>query len=160
MKTSAVSRKLIHGAMIKPIRVMPDERGRLMEILRNDDPIFKKFGQAYLTTAYPGVVKAWHYHKKQTDHFCVVKGMAKVVLYDGRKDSPTKGIVNEFFIGDQNPSLVVIPNLVMHGYKNIGTEEVFLLNFPTEVYNYKEPDELRSPAHSKQIPYDWNRQDG
>lgn len=160
MKKSAVSKKLIHGAMIKPLKVMPDERGRLMEILRNDDPIFKKFGQAYLTTAYPGVVKAWHYHKKQTDHFVVVKGMAKVVLYDGRKDSPTKGIVNEFFIGDLNRSLVVIPNLVMHGYKNIGTEEVFLLNFPTEVYNYKEPDELREPAHSRRIPYDWSRQDG
>ncbi len=160
MKKSAVSKKLIHGALIKPIRVMPDERGRLMEILRKDDPIFKKFGQAYLTTAYPGVVKAWHYHKKQTDHFCVVRGMAKVVLYDGRKDSPTRGIVNEFFIGELNPSLVVIPNLVMHGYKNIGTEEVYLLNFPTEVYNYKEPDELRMPAHSPKIPYDWNRQDG
>ncbi len=160
MKKSAVSKKLIHGALIKPIRVMPDERGRLMEILRKDDPIFKKFGQAYLTTAYPGVVKAWHYHKKQTDHFCVVRGMAKVVLYDGRKDSPTRGIVNEFFIGELNPSLVVIPNLVMHGYKNIGTEEVYLLNFPTEVYNYKEPDELRQPAHKNSIPYDWSRNDG
>jgi dTDP-4-dehydrorhamnose 3,5-epimerase len=157
---AAVSKRLIHGAGIKPLRVMPDERGRLMEILRNDDPLFKKFGQAYLTTAYPGVVKAWHYHTKQTDHFCVVKGMAKVVLYDGRKNSPTRGIINEFFIGDLNPGLVVIPNLVMHGYKNIGTEEVFLLNFPTETYNYQDPDELREPAHSPRIPYDWDRKDG
>src|SRR3972149_4869041 len=100
MKKSAVSKTLIHGAMIKPIKVMPDESGRLMEILRSDAPIVKKFGQAYLTTAYPGVVKAWHYHKKQTDHFCVVKGMAKVVLYDTRQDSPTKGELNEFFMGE------------------------------------------------------------
>ncbi len=153
-------KKLIHGASITPLRVMPDERGRLMEILRNDSPIFKKFGQAYLTTAYPGVVKAWHYHKKQTDHFCVVRGMAKVVMYDGRKDSPTYKMVNEFFIGELNPALVVIPNLVMHGYKAIGTEEVYLLNMPTEVYNYQEPDELRMPAHTKKIPYDWSRKDG
>jgi dTDP-4-dehydrorhamnose 3,5-epimerase len=155
-----MSRKLIHGASITPLRVMPDERGRLMEILRNDSPIFQKFGQAYLTTAYPGVVKAWHYHKKQTDHFCVVRGMAKVVMYDGRKDSPTYRMVNEFFIGELNPSLVVIPNLVMHGYKAIGTKEVYLINMPTEVYNYKEPDELRLPAHTKKIPYDWSQKDG
>jgi len=155
-----MSRKLIHGASITPLRVMPDERGRLMEILRKDSPLFQKFGQAYLTTAYPGVVKAWHYHKKQTDHFCVVRGMAKVVLYDGRKDSPTYRMVNEFFIGELNPCLVVIPNLVMHGYKNIGTEEVYLLNMPTEVYNYQEPDELRLPADTKKIPYDWRRKDG
>lgn len=153
-------RKLIHGAAIKPLRLIPDERGRLMEILRSDDPLFRKFGQAYLTTAYPGVVKAWHYHRKQTDHFCVVRGMAKVVLYDGRKSSPTYRMINEFFIGELNPSLVVIPNLVMHGYKNIGTEEVYLLNMPTEVYNYKEPDELRLPADTRKIPYDWTRKDG
>ena len=153
-------KNLIHGASIKPLRVMPDERGRLMEILRNDDPVFQKFGQAYLTTAYPGVVKAWHYHRKQTDHFCVVRGMAKVVLYDGRKDSPTYRMINEFFIGELNPSLVVIPNLVMHGYKAIGTEEVYLLNMPTELYNYKSPYELRLPADTNKIPYDWTRTDG
>src|SRR5690349_25168166 len=126
---------MIAGVTVKDLNLITDERGFLMEILRSDDPLFQRFGQAYITAAYPGVVKAWHYHTKQTDHFCVVKGMAKVVLYDGRKGSPTRGIVNEFFIGDQNPALVVIPNLVMHGYKNIGTEEVFLLNFPTEAYN-------------------------
>jgi len=153
-------KKLIHGAAIKKLALIPDERGRLMEILRNDDPLFQKFGQAYLTTAYPGVVKAWHYHRKQTDHFCVVRGMAKVVLYDGRKNSPTYRMINEFFIGELNPSLVVIPNLVMHGYKAVGTDTVYLINMPTEVYNYKNPDELRLPAHSKKIPYDWSRKDG
>lgn len=153
-------KKLIHGVTVKKLAVMPDERGQLMEIMRNDDPFFQKFGQAYLTTAYPGVVKAWHYHTKQTDHFCVVKGMAKVVLYDGRKGSPTRGMINEFFIGELNPSLVVIPNFVMHGYKAIGTETVYLINMPTETYNYKTPDELRQPAHTKKIPYDWSRQDG
>ena len=153
-------KQLIHGAHIKPLKLIPDERGRLMEILRCDDPLFRKFGQAYLTTAYPGVVKAWHYHRRQTDHFCVVRGMAKVVLYDGRKGSPTKGMINEFFIGEQNPSLVVIPNLVMHGYKAIGIETVYLINMPTEAYNYRQPDELRLPAHTKKIPYDWSRKDG
>ncbi len=151
---------LIHGAHAKPLKRIPDERGLLMEILRSDDPLFKTFGQVYLTMAYPGVVKAWHFHKKQTDHFCVVKGMAKVVLYDGRKDSPTRGVVNEFFPGDLNPLLIVIPPLVMHGYKAIGTEPTLLINIPTELYDYKEPDEHRVPPHTKKIPYDWSRQDG
>jgi dTDP-4-dehydrorhamnose 3,5-epimerase len=159
-KRSAVTTRLIEGVAVKDLRLIPDERGRLMEILRSDDPLFKKFGQVYLTTAYPGVVKAWHFHTKQTDHFCVVKGMAKVVLYDDRKRSSTKGAVNEFFIGELNPKLVVIPPLVLHGYKAIGTEEVFLLNVPTELYNYAAPDEHRRPPDDPSIPYDWSRRDG
>ena len=82
---------MIEGVMVKRLRVLPDERGRLMEILREDDEIYMRFGQVYLTTGYPGVVKAWHYHKGQFDHFCVVKGMMKVVLYDPREDSPRRG---------------------------------------------------------------------
>jgi dTDP-4-dehydrorhamnose 3,5-epimerase len=154
------SKGLIHGVVVKPLRVMSDERGRLMEILRRDDPFFRAFGQVYLTCCYPGVVKAWHLHKKQTDHFCVVRGMAKVVLYDGRNGSPTLGAINEFFLGELNPQLVVIPRLVMHGFKAIGMEEVYLLNVPTELYDYREPDEHRLPAHTKKIPYDWSRRDG
>jgi len=81
---------MIDGVMVKQLRVLPDERGRLMEILREDDEIYMRFGQVYLTTGYPGVVKAWHYHKVQFDHFCVVKGMMKVVLYDSRDGSPAR----------------------------------------------------------------------
>ena len=151
---------LIHGVVVKPLRIIPDERGRLMEILRADDALFEKFGQAYLTTAKPGIVKAWHYHKKQTDHFAVVKGMAKVVLFDPRDNSPTKGKVNVFFIGELKPCLVKIPPLVYHGYKCVSATEVFLINIPTEVYNYEEPDEHRIPPHTNDIPYDWTAQDG
>jgi dTDP-4-dehydrorhamnose 3,5-epimerase len=151
---------MIDGAAYKELKLIPDERGFLMEILRSDDPLFQRFGQAYVTAAYPGVVKAWHYHVKQTDHFCVLAGMAKVVLYDAREGSPTKGEINEFYLGEQKRGLVVIPNGVYHGYKNIGSDMVLLLNMPTEVYNYAEPDEHRLPAHGSEIPYDWNRQDG
>src|SRR5215470_19678966 len=106
--------KLIDGVVLKNLKVIPDERGWLMEIFRRDDPFFQQFGQVYLTVAYPGVVKGWHFHKRQTDHFACVKGNMKVVLYDGREDSPTKGLVNEFFLGELNPMLVVIPNFVLH----------------------------------------------
>ncbi len=137
-----------------------DERGRLMEILRSDDEFFERFGQVYVTTAYPGVVKAWHFHKKQTDHFAVVKGMAKIVLYDGREDSPTSGAVNEFFAGEMHPILVKIPPLVYHGYKCISETEAMVMNIPTELFDYDEPDEHRVAPDDPSIPYDWARRDG
>lgn len=160
VEAPARNSRLIEGVVLKPLRRIPDERGFLMEILRSDDPFFERFGQVYLTVAYPGVVKGWHYHHKQTDHFCCVKGMMKVVLYDMRDGSPTRGLVNEFFIGDLNPTLVRIPNLVVHGMKAVGTEAGYLLNCPTEVYDYKNPDEFRIHPHENDIPYDWTRKDG
>ena len=139
---------------------MPDERGRLMEMLRCDDALFHKFGQVYITTAYPGCVKAWHYHKKQWDHFVCVRGMMKVVLYDGREGSPTRGEVNEFFMGDHNPILLQIPPLVYHGFKCVSEYEAIVVNTPTEAYIYDHPDEHRIHPHNNDIPYDWSRKDG
>ena len=151
---------MINGVKINKLRVIPDERGRLMEMLRSDDDLFIKFGQIYATTAYPGAVKAWHYHKKQVDSFVCIKGMMKVVLYDGRPESTTFREINEFFMGEHNPILLQIPALVYHGFKCISEQEAMVINCPTEVYNYKEPDEFRIPAHGKEIPYEWERKDG
>jgi dTDP-4-dehydrorhamnose 3,5-epimerase len=144
----------------KSLRVIPDERGYLMEMLRCDDEIYQRFGQIYLSVVYPGVVKGWHYHKTQTDYFVVVRGMAKVVLYDAREDSPTYGEVNEFFLGERNPTLLMIPPLVVHGMKGVSPEPACLINIPTQAYNYKNPDEFRIPPHTEEIPYEWGRQDG
>ncbi len=151
---------MIHGVTAKELKVIPDERGRLTEILRSDDELFTKFGQVYMTTAYPGVVKGWHYHKKQTDHFTVVKGMIKLVLYDNRDDSPTKGEINEFFLGEHRPILVKIPPLILHGFKCVSEDEAICINIPTEVYNYDQPDEFRVDPHKNDIPYSWERRDG
>jgi dTDP-4-dehydrorhamnose 3,5-epimerase len=151
---------MIDGVKIKQLKVIPDERGRLMEILREDDEIFLRFGQVYLTTGYPGVVKAWHYHKVQNDHFCVLKGMMKVVLYDARDGSPTKGEVNEFFMGDHRPILLRIPPLVYHGFKTVSQEEALLINVSTQVYKHDGPDEFRVHPHENDIPYKWARKDG
>jgi dTDP-4-dehydrorhamnose 3,5-epimerase len=146
---------MIEGVKTKKLRVIPDERGRLMEILRCDEEIFEKFGQVYVTTTYPGVIKGWHYHKVQTDNVAVVHGMLKLVLYDAREGSPTKGEVNEFFLGIHNPMLVQIPKGVYHGWKCIGREEAVVVNSPTEPYNYEKPDEYRVPFDSPTVPYDW-----
>ncbi|MCS6816166.1 MAG: dTDP-4-dehydrorhamnose 3,5-epimerase family protein [Blastocatellia bacterium] len=151
---------MIEGVRVKPLRMIPDERGRLMELLRADDEIFIKFGQVYMTTVYPGVVKAWHYHKKQYDNFVAIRGMIKLVLYDAREGSPTQGEINEFFIGDWNPQLVQIPPGVYHGFKCISETEAIVINIPTEVYNYAQPDEYRLDPHKGGIPYDWARKDG
>lgn len=149
----------IDGVKVKKLKVIPDERGRLMEILRNDEPDFEKFGQVYMTTTYPGVVKGWHYHKKQTDNICCVLGMIKVALYDGRQDSPTNGEVNEFYIGTYDPCVVTVPNGVFHGWKCVGDREAIIINTVTEVYNYNEPDEFRTDPHDNDIPYCWDHQD-
>jgi len=151
---------MISGARLKELKVIPDERGRLMEILRSDEDFFIQFGQLYLTAVYPGVVKGWHYHQKQYDNFAVVRGMAKIVLYDAREASPTKGEVNEFFLGEQNPKLLQIPPLVYHGFKGISAEETLIINCPTELYDYQQPDEFRIDPHSNDIPYKWERKDG
>jgi dTDP-4-dehydrorhamnose 3,5-epimerase len=150
---------MIEGAKVTPLKPHPDERGRLMEIFRCDEPDFEKFGQVYVTTAYPGVVKAWHFHKKQTDHFVCIQGMMKVVLYDSREGSATKGQVNEFMLGVWNPVRLRIPPNVYHGFKCISTCEAMIVNTPTEPYNPKDPDEYRLPAHSSEIPYKWDRED-
>ncbi|MCX6639099.1 MAG: dTDP-4-dehydrorhamnose 3,5-epimerase family protein [bacterium] len=149
-------REKIHDVVVKDLRLIPDERGRLMEILRADDEIFMKFGQIYMTTNYPGVVKAWHYHKSQTDHVVCVKGMIKLVLFDGREGSPSKGCLNEFFLGDHNHKLVRIPAGVWHGWKGISETESLVINLPTEMYDYKQPDEFRLPFDTDEIPYDWD----
>ena len=151
---------MIDGVKIKKLKVIADERGRLMEILRADDEVFSNFGQVYMTAAYPGVVKGWHYHKKQFDNMAVIKGMMKIVLYDGRQTSATCGEVQEIFAGEHNPVLVHIPPSVYHGFKCISVEEALVVNVPSEPYNYQEPDEFRAPPHDSNIPYRWERKDG
>jgi len=148
---------MIDGVKVKKLKLIPDERGRLMEILRSDEPIFQKFGQVYMTTAKPGVVKAWHFHKKQDDHFTCISGKMRLALYDAREGSPTRGEVNEFTVSLDDPMLVVIPKGVYHGFKGVSDTEAVVINVPTEAYNAKEPDEYRLDAYDKDIPYDWKK---
>ncbi|MCP4580792.1 MAG: dTDP-4-dehydrorhamnose 3,5-epimerase [candidate division Zixibacteria bacterium] len=151
--------ELIDGVIEKKLKVIADERGRLSEILRSDDEIFNKFGQVYFTTAYSGVVKAWHYHKLQTDYFCTVRGMTKLVLYDPREKSTTYKLINEFIMGDHNPMLITIPPMIYHGFTTISDHEAIMINIPTEPYNHQTPDEYRLDPYSNDIPYDWSRKD-
>jgi len=146
---------MIEGVEVRQLRMVSDERGWLMEIMRSDWELFDKFGQVYVTAAYPNVVKAWHMHKKQTDHLACIVGMVKIALCDGRENSKTKGEINEFFAGERNPILVKIPPEIWHGFKTIGLDIAFVVNIPTELYDYKNPDEHRLPPNTDTIKYDW-----
>lgn len=152
--------QLIQGIETKNLRLIPDERGFLMEMWRSDWPEFRKFGQAYITACYPRVIKAWHYHKNQWDNFVCVYGMAKVVLYDPRERSLTKGLINEFHVGQLNPLLIKIPPLVYHGFTTEGNGMTLIVNLPTELYNYEQPDEHRVPYDDTSIPYSWEIKHG
>ncbi|KXB05947.1 dTDP-4-dehydrorhamnose 3,5-epimerase [candidate division MSBL1 archaeon SCGC-AAA382A20] len=147
---------MIEGVESKDLKLVQDERGWLMELMRSDWNVFEEFGQVYITTAYPNVVKAWHMHKKQTDFIACVRGQIKLALYDGRKNSETTGEVEDLVIGERNPKLVKVPPEVWHGFKAVGGEMAAVVNVPTELYDYEDPDEERLPPDTDEIDYDWN----
>jgi len=143
-----------------------DQRGSLSVLLRGDDSALlgDRFGQAYVTTVLPGVVKAWHCHEKQWDRMVGVVGRTLLVLVDGRDGSPTRGQVVEQVLGHRHPCLVLIPPGVWHGLKAVGEGESLVLNLPTAPYDPDNPDEIRTAPHDPPaagLPaYDWRRQDG
>lgn len=147
--------ELLKDVLVRQLKIIPDDRGFLMEIMRSDWPEFMEFAQTYVTGCYPGVYKAWHYHKKQWDHFICLGGMARVVLYDARPVSPTGGKINVFHIGNLNPVLLRIPPYVYHGFTAEGGQTALMVNFPSQLYNYKDPDEFRAPYNDPAIPYNW-----
>ena len=146
---------LIDNVIIKKLNPILDERGYLQECFRSDWPMFKEFGQAYITVAFPNVTKAWHMHKIQTDNMTCIYGNAKLVLSDNRKESSTYKKLNEIFFGEKNPLMVTIPPHVWHGFKAIGGKKIIVLNCPTELYNYDNPDEYRLPYDTEEIDYNW-----
>jgi len=149
---------MIEGVKVKPLRRIPDERGFIMHMLRADDPEFEQFGEIYFSTAYPGVIKGWHLHSKMTLNYAVVLGMIKLVLYDDRETSPTRGEIQEIFTGQENYQLVQIPPHVWNGYKAIGTQMAMVANCPTLPHD---PNEIvRKSPFDPSIPYDWELKHG
>ncbi|MEW6040819.1 MAG: dTDP-4-dehydrorhamnose 3,5-epimerase family protein [Elusimicrobiota bacterium] len=146
-------KKSIKDVFLKELKVHKDQRGMLFEILRSDDKFFNAFGQAYITVCNPGWVKGWHFHKKQTDYFCVISGKARVVLYDVRENSPTKNVLSEYILGDKKPALLKIPKGIIHGFEAVGKNPVWILNIPDKIYNRKKPDEFRLNLNSEKISY-------
>ena len=144
---------MIYGVKVIPLRQIPDERGKIMHMLKTTDPHFIKFGEIYFSCSWPGVVKGWHVHNRMTVNNAVVVGRAKLVLFDGRPDSPTRGEVMELFIGEDNYCLVQIPPGITNGYKAYGDKMVILANCATEPHD---PEEISYvDPFDNDIPYDW-----
>lgn len=144
----------IDGVKVIPLRQIADERGKIMHMLKATDSHFVQFGEIYFSCAYPGVVKGWHTHTRMTVNNAVIAGRAKLVLYDGRKNSPTRGELMELFIGEDNYVLVQIPPGITNGYKAYGADMVILANCATEPHD---PDEITYVDPWKNdIPYDWS----
>jgi len=145
---------MIEGVKIVPLKKIPDERGTVMHMLKATDPHFENFGEIYFSTIYPGVVKGWHLHKKMTINYAVPVGMIKLVLYDQRGNSPTKGELMELFIGEDNYVLVQIPQGIVNGFKGMGTKSALVANCASIPHD---PDEIvRMDPFVKDIPYDWS----
>jgi dTDP-4-dehydrorhamnose 3,5-epimerase len=144
---------MIDGVILTPLRQIFDERGKVMHMLREDSPIFTRFGEIYFSCTHPGVVKAWHMHKEMTLNYAVIHGEIKFVLFDDRHDSSTRGEIHEFFISPENYMLVTVPPMIWNGFKSVGTSASIVANCSTLPHN---PDELvrRSPNDTG-IPYSW-----
>jgi dTDP-4-dehydrorhamnose 3,5-epimerase len=145
---------MIDGVRIKPLRQILDERGKIMHMLKCSDDGFESFGEIYFSCIHPGVIKGWHIHKKMTLNYAVISGKIKLVLYDDRKDSKTKGEVQEIFLGPDNYSLVTIPPLVWNGFKGAGVTDSIVANCSTIQHD---PDEIdRMDPFTDKIPYKWD----
>ncbi len=149
---------MIDGVKVVPLRRIVDERGSIMHMLKRTDPHFIEFGEIYFSCAWPGTIKAWHVHKTMTVNNAVICGHAKLVLYDLREGSPTKGRVQEIFLGEDNYVLVQIPPGIANGYKAYGDKLVILANCATDPHD---PDEMiRLGPFDPSIPYDWSLKHG
>ena len=144
---------MIEGVIVHPLRQIPDERGKVMHMLKATDPHFERFGEIYFSMVYPGVVKGWHRHSRMTINYAVVTGTTKLVLYDDRAGSSTRGRIEELFIGESNYSLVRVPPMVWNGFKGIGTKPAIVANCATIPHDPEEIERL-DPSGDR-IPYDW-----
>lgn len=149
---------MIDGVVVSKRRQIVDERGKIMHMLRRDDPEFSAFGEVYFSFVNPGVVKGWHIHREMTLNYACPVGQVKLVLYDDRDGSPTKGELMELHIGPDNYRLVTVPPGVWNGFKGVATEPSLVCNCATLPHD---PDEIdRIPFDSPNIPYDWAVQHG
>lgn len=144
---------MIDGVILTPLQQIFDERGKVMHMLREDSPVFSRFGEIYFSCTHPGVVKAWHLHKEMTLNYAVIHGEIKFVLFDDRPKSSTRGEIQEFFISPESYMLVTVPPMIWNGFKSVGTTTSIVANCSTLPHS---PDELvrRSPSDPR-IPYKW-----
>lgn len=149
---------MIDGVEIIPLKQILDERGKIMHMMRSDDAVFEKFGEIYFSFVHSGAIKGWHIHKTMVLNYAVPVGKIKVVLYDDREDSSTRGELMEIFTGTENYQLIRIPPLIWNGVKGIAEGTSIIANCATLPHD---PEEIeRLDPFDKKIPYDWSLKHG
>jgi dTDP-4-dehydrorhamnose 3,5-epimerase len=149
---------MIDGVKVSPLKQIPDERGVIMHMVKETDEIFERFGEIYFSGVNPGAIKAWHIHTKMTLNYAVPIGQIKFVLFDDREGSPTRGQLQEIFLGYGNYSLVTVPPLVWNGFKGLGTSMSLVANCTTIPHDPTEI--LRKDPFTADIPYAWDIKHG
>ena len=144
---------MIDGVIVTPLAQIADERGRVMHMLREDSPIFERFGEIYFSVTHPGAIKAWHLHKRMTLNYAVLFGEIKFVLFDDRPKSRTCGEVQEIFLSPHNYALVTVPPLIWNGFKGIGAQSSIVANCATLPHDSAEIE--RKSPFDPSVPYDW-----
>jgi dTDP-4-dehydrorhamnose 3,5-epimerase len=148
---------LIEGLQIVPLRRIPDERGTVFHMLRRTDPHFREFGEIYFSSIYRGAVKGWHRHADMTLNYACIWGRVKLVILDDREGSPSRGLVEEVFLGPDNHSLVVIPPGLWNGFKGMADVSV-MANCCTHEHDPSRSE--RVDPYVNDLGYDWSRRDG
>lgn len=149
---------MIDGVVVTPLKQISDERGKVMHMLRRDWDVFEEFGEIYFSTIHPGVIKAWHIHKRMKLNYAAPLGKVRFVLFDGRQGSPTKGNIQEVVMGPDNYRLVTVPPMIWNGFKGLGDATSIVANCATIPHD---PDEIERLAHDDpSIPYDWSTRHG
>ncbi|OLE13260.1 MAG: dTDP-4-dehydrorhamnose 3,5-epimerase [Cyanobacteria bacterium 13_1_40CM_2_61_4] len=156
MAIASVPKGTIEGVQIVPLRRIPDERGTVYHMLKRTDPHFREFGEIYFSSVYPGVVKGWHRHREMTLNYACIFGRIKLVLYDPRDGSPTRGLLTEIFLGPDNYSLVVIPPDVWNGFKGMSDPYAIVANCCTHPHDPGRSERL--DPFTRDIPYNWDVQ--
>jgi dTDP-4-dehydrorhamnose 3,5-epimerase len=146
---------MIEGVLIHPLRQIPDERGKVMHMLRASDPHFLGFGEIYFSVVYPGAIKGWHLHRRMVLNYAVASGRIKMVLFDAREGSRTRGEIQEVFLGEDFYALLQVPPGVWNGFKGIGMTPAIVANCATIEHDPTEIERM-DPLHNDLIPYDWS----
>ena len=145
---------MIDGVVVSPRKIIPDERGKVMHMLKATDPEFERFGEIYFSFVYPGVIKGWHLHREMIINYAVPVGMIKLVLFDDRAGPKTKGELQEIYLGEGNHCMVKVPVNVWNGFKGVGTVPAVVANCASIPHDPKEIE--RMDPFTKKIPYDWS----
>ncbi|MEK7074202.1 MAG: dTDP-4-dehydrorhamnose 3,5-epimerase family protein [Patescibacteria group bacterium] len=144
---------MIDGVGIYPRQMFCNEQGCVYRVMRNDDECFERFGEAYISSIKPGVVKGWNLHTRADMNIACIQGIIRLVLYDQRQDSPSRGVIEEITMGKDNYCLVHIPHGVAFSWKVLNRDEAYLMNCSTLPHD---PDELlKMDIIGSDIPYQW-----